>query len=127
MTTESKSSTSKDDLDGGIGVHASAAASEAKSAVQESVASGADAGMDKAADGLGNAAAKMRGRAEEDEGVRSTLETKAADAMDKTAGYLKDHDSSELLKDLEEFVKLHPIQAAIGALAAGYLLGKIAR
>ena len=129
MTTESRSPSGKQDTSDGesFGTKAGEAASEAKTAVQERVASGADAGIDKAADGFETAAEKMRVRAEEDEGVRSTLEAKAADAMDKTAGYLKEHDSSELMRDLEEFVKAHPVQAAVGALAAGYLLGKIAR
>jgi len=89
--------------------------------------SGADTGMDKAAQGLGSAAEKMRMRAEEDQGMRSTVEAKAADAMDKTAGYLKEHDSQELMHEIEEFVKTHPMQAAVGALAAGYVLGKLVR
>lgn len=102
-------------------------ASEAKSALGEKLNSGADAGMNKAADGLGSAAEKMRTRAEEDEGIRATVEVKTADAMEKTADFLKTHDSRELMTDLEEFVKAHPLQAAAGALAAGYVIGKIVR
>lgn len=113
--------------DESFGKKAGETVAEARTAVQEKVASGADSGIDKAAQGLGSAADKMRTRAEEDEGVRSTVEAKAADAMDKTAVYLKDHDSQELLHDLEEFVKAHPMQAAVGALAAGYVLGKLVR
>ena len=129
MSTQTRSSTnnSESEDDSQFGKKAGEAATEAKSAVQERVTAGADAGMDKAAEGVGSAAEKMRARAQDDEGVRSSLEGKAADAMDKTAGYLKDHDSKELMHDLEEFVKAHPLQAAVGALAAGYLLGKIAR
>jgi len=126
MTTESRPAGTTDEAEG-FAAKASETASEAKAAVQERVASGADAGMNKAAEGFGTAAERLRNRAEDDEGVKSTIEAKAADAMDKTAGYLKEHDSSELVQDLEKFVKAHPIQAAVGALAAGYLLGKIAR
>jgi ElaB/YqjD/DUF883 family membrane-anchored ribosome-binding protein len=127
VTTESRSSNRTDDAREGESFDVKEAASEAKSAAQERVVAGADAGVGKAADGFGAAAEKMRDRADQDDGLRSTLETKAADAMEKTAGYLKDRDSNELVKDLEEFVKAHPIQAALGALAAGYFLGKIAR
>jgi ElaB/YqjD/DUF883 family membrane-anchored ribosome-binding protein len=110
-----------------FGQKAGETASEAKTAVQDKMTSGADQGMDKAAQGLGSAAEKMRTRAEDDQGMRSTIEVKAADAMDKTASYLKEHDSQELMHDIEEFVKAHPMQAAVGALAAGYVLGKIVR
>ena len=126
MTTESRPAGSKEEAEG-LAAKAGETASEAKAAVQERVASGADAGLNKAAEGFETAAERLRNRAEDDEGVKSTIETKAAEAMDKTAGYLKEHDSSELVRDLENFVKAHPVQAAVGALAAGYLLGKIAR
>ena len=117
LTTESRSFNGTNDAPEGssFGAKAGETASEAKAAVQERVASGADAGIDKAAEGLGAAAEKMRARADEEDGIRSTLQAKAADAMGKTAGYLNEHDSSELMKDLEEFVKAHPLQAAVGA------------
>lgn len=110
-----------------LGQRAGELANDGRVAVQEKVVSGVDTGMDKAAQGLESAAEKMRGRAEEDTGVRSTVEEKAADAMGKTAEYLKEHDSQELIHELEEFVKAHPIQAAAGALVAGYVLAKIVR
>jgi len=47
--------------------------------------------------------------------------------MDRTASYLKEHDSQELWSEVEAFVKEHPMQAAAGALFAGYMLGKIIR
>ena len=43
--------------------------------------------------------------------IRATVEVKTADAMEKTADFLKTHDSRELMTDLEEFVKAHPLQA----------------
>ena len=129
MTTETQTygQQGEYDRDESFTERAGETVSEAKSALGEKLNSGADAGMNKAADGLGTAAEKMRTRAEEDEGVRATMEVKAADAMDKTADFLKTHDSKELMTDLEEFVKAHPIQAAVGALAAGYVIGKIVR
>ena len=47
--------------------------------------------------------------------------------MDKTATYLKEHDSQELMHDFEDYVKAHPLQAAAGALVAGFVLAKIVR
>jgi hypothetical protein len=122
-----QASTRARDDDSELGKKTGEAVSEARSVVQEKTVAGADAGLDKAAQGLGSAADKMRTRAEEDEGIRGSLEGKAAEAMDKTAGYLKDHDSQELMRDVEEFVKAHPLQAAAGALVAGYVLGKLVR
>lgn len=102
-------------------------AGQVGSQAKEKVMSGADTGMDKAAEGLGTAAEKMRMRAEEGDGVKSTVEARAADAMDKTATYLRDHDTEQLMHDIEEFVRNHPLQAAAGALVAGYVIGKIVR
>jgi ElaB/YqjD/DUF883 family membrane-anchored ribosome-binding protein len=113
--------------DGSLVQGAKERVAEGTTAVQERVTSGADKGMDKAAEGLGTAAEKMRSRAAEESGVRSTVQEKAADAMDKTAVYLKEHDSQELMHELEEYVKTHPLQAAAGALVAGFVLAKIVR
>ena len=73
------------------------------------------------------AAERMRERADSHEGMQADVATKAADAMDRTASYLKEHDSQELWSEVEAFVKEHPMQAAAGALFAGYMLGKIIR
>jgi hypothetical protein len=100
---------------------------EGMAATQERVMGGADKGMDRAAEGLESAAEKMRSRAGEEDGMRSSVQVKAADAMDKTATYLKEHDSEELLHELEDYVKAHPLQAAAGALVAGFVLAKIVR
>lgn len=129
MTTEQTTygQPRESDREKSLGTLAGETATEAKSALGEKLNTGADAGMNKAADGLGSAAEKMRTRAGDDEGVRATVEEKTADAMDKTADFLKTHDSKELMTDLEEFVKAHPLQAAVGALAAGYVIGKIVR
>ena len=110
-----------------FGQRAGELANDGRVAVQEKVTSGVDTGMDKAVQGLESAAEKMRSRSEDDTGVRSTVQEKAADAMERTAGYLKEHDSQELMRELEEFVKAHPIQAAAGALVAGYVLAKVVR
>jgi ElaB/YqjD/DUF883 family membrane-anchored ribosome-binding protein len=131
MSSQSRMESNYGSGDGGreesFGQRAGEKMSEGTTAVQERAISGADKGREKAAEGLGSAAEKMRSRAEEDTGMRGTVEGKAAEAMDKTAGYLKEHDSQELMHDLEEYVKAHPMQAAAGALVAGFVLAKIVR
>ena len=100
---------------------------EMRSQAGEKIVAGADAGKERAASGLSVAAERMRERADSHEGMQADVAAKAADAMDKTASYLKEHDSQELWSEVEAFVKEHPMQAAAGALFAGYMLGKIIR
>ncbi|MCC6387625.1 MAG: hypothetical protein IT302_09595 [Dehalococcoidia bacterium] len=102
-------------------------AGEVRSQAGEKMLAGADAGKERAASGLSMAADRMRERAESHDGMQADVAARAADAMDRTAGYLKEHDSQELWADMEQFVKDHPMQAAAGALFAGYVLGKLMR
>lgn len=88
---------------------------------------GADVGLDKAADGMQRAADQMRDRLATGDGVQAQVGTKVADTMERTAGYLREHDTTELWGDVETFVREHPMQAAVGALAAGFVLGRIVR
>lgn len=102
-------------------------AARAGSAVRDRAATGADAGLGKAATGIGTAADRMRARAEDDGGVRAAFEGKAAQAMDHTAGYLHSHDSQGLTHDLGEWVRAHPFQAVAVAFFVGYLFKKFFR
>ncbi|MBI2767490.1 MAG: hypothetical protein HYX53_16465 [Chloroflexi bacterium] len=88
---------------------------------------GADVGRERAASGLATAAGRMRERAEDRGGMQAQFGAKAADAMGKTAGYLREHDSNELWDGVRAFIKEHPMQAAAGALFAGYFIGKMMR
>ena len=87
----------------------------------------ADAGMDKAAEGLESTADRIKSMAGEGEGMPAQAGTKLAEGMETAATYLKDHSSDELLKDLEGYVKEHPTQALVGAIFAGFLVGRIMR
>jgi hypothetical protein len=61
------------------------------------------------------------------EGVVGKAGTKAADTLERTAGYLREHESTELWGDVQEYVKQHPASALVGALAAGFVLSRILR
>jgi len=86
-----------------------------------------DAGIDKAATGLESTAEKLKGMTGEGEGMPAQAGVKVAEGMETAAAYLKEHSSDEIFKDLEVFVKEHPTQALVGAIFAGFLVGRMMR
>jgi ElaB/YqjD/DUF883 family membrane-anchored ribosome-binding protein len=85
----------------------------------------ADAGIDTAAGSMESAADKIRERTQGKEGMPAEAGAKVADTMERTAGYLREHDSSEILDDVERFVREHPVQAVAGALVGGFVISRI--
>ena len=103
-------------------------AQEQAGAVKDKAIEQAEVGKQKAASGLHSAAEQLRNRAgDEEDGVKAQVVTKAADTMEQTATYLEEHEASEIWEDFERFVKEHPMQAAAGALVAGFVFGRILR
>ena len=47
--------------------------------------------------------------------------------MESTATYLREHDTQTMLNDIEAYVRGHPTQAVIGAVAVGFVLGRMLR
>src|SRR4051812_13779042 len=86
-----------------------------------------DSGIDKAAEGLESTAERIKGMTGDGEGMPAQAGTKVAESMESAATYLKEHSSDEIFKDLEVFVKEHPTQALVGAVFAGFLVGRIMR
>jgi len=86
-----------------------------------------DAGMDKAAEGLESTAERIKSMAGEGEGMPAQAGVKLAEGMEGAATYLKEHSSDEIFKDLEVFVKEHPTQALVGAIFAGFMVGRMMR
>jgi ElaB/YqjD/DUF883 family membrane-anchored ribosome-binding protein len=85
-------------------------------------------GRERAAGGLENAANQLRSNfAGDGEGVKGQVGVKVADSLEKASGYLRDHETEQIWSDVETFVTEHPVQAAAGALVAGFLLGRILR
>jgi ElaB/YqjD/DUF883 family membrane-anchored ribosome-binding protein len=87
----------------------------------------AEVGVDKAAEGMHSAADKIRERASNQGGMAADAGMKVADSMDKTAGYLREHDTAEILDDVEKYVRDHPMQAVAGAVIGGFVIGRILR
>ncbi|MGI8926759.1 MAG: hypothetical protein ACR2HN_08970 [Tepidiformaceae bacterium] len=102
-------------------------AQETAAQVGEKVSSQADAGIDLAASGLQTAADEVRERLGEQGGMAGQVGTKMAGGLERTAGYLREHDSNQVWGDFEQFVKDHPMRAAAGAVVAGFLIGRILR
>jgi hypothetical protein len=100
----------------------SAKAQEMGSKAQEK----AEVGKDKVADGIEGAVGTMREKMPSD-GMVGKAGTKAADGLERTAGYLRDHETTELWSDVQEYVKLHPATSLVGAVAAGFVLSRILR
>lgn len=87
----------------------------------------ADKGVNRAAEGIDQASTQLRDRATEMGGVQEKVGLRLADGLDKTSVYLRDHESQEIWNDVEKFVREHPMQAAVTAAVAGYVVAKVLR
>ena len=58
-------------------------------------------------------------------GVQEKLGVRVADGLDRTSGYLREHEAQEIMTDVENFVREHPVQAAVTAAVAGYVIAKV--
>lgn len=102
-------------------------AQEQAGAMKDKAMEQAEVGKQKAASGLHSAAEQMRSRSGDGEGTKGQVMTKAADTMERSATYLEEHEPREIWEDFEQYVKDHPMQAAAGALFAGFLAGRMLR
>jgi ElaB/YqjD/DUF883 family membrane-anchored ribosome-binding protein len=48
----------------------------------------------------------------------------AADRLEDVSGYMREHEVSDMMSDLESLVRSHPTESLVVALAAGFLLGR---
>ena len=86
-----------------------------------------DKGMDQAAGSMAQAAEKLRAQSAHSEGMPAQAGVKVADGMETAAAYLREHNTEEILGDVEVYVRKHPTTALAGAVAAGFLIGRILR
>lgn len=100
-------------------------AAETKDKVQEKVKETTEEGIDRTAEGVQSAADRIRTQAEERGGMTAEAGTKVADTMERTAGYLREHDSEQIIDDVERYVRQHPVQAVAGAVVGGFILGRL--
>jgi hypothetical protein len=85
----------------------------------ESGREGAASGLERAADTLEQRAAG--------EGMPAMAAERAAEGMQSAAGYLREHDSAEIWQDVEHYVQRYPVRSLVGAIATGFIVGRILR
>lgn len=81
---------------------------------------------DAVASGLESAASSLHERAESLPGGEKIVRAahSAAEAMEKTADYVRDQDLQDMFADLQQVVKKHPGATLLTAAAIGFLLAR---
>ncbi len=107
-------------------------ATEAKDKIQEAgrnVQSKIDETRTPAADKLQSAASALHEKAGSLPGGETVagLAHGAADRMQATADYVRDHDVQHMTADVEAFVRRRPGQSLLAAAAVGFLIGRAFR
>lgn len=110
--------------------------SEAASTAKQKVSDAGRQATDKidqqrgpAADALQSAASTLHEKAEDlpgGETVKSVAHS-AAEKLQSTAGYIREHDVRAMLTDVEEIVKRNPGPSLLIAAAIGFLIGRAFR
>ena len=126
------STTNYDDLNSaasGLGDKVSDAASQAKDKIADfgrTAADKIDQNRDTAAGGLESAAKTIHERAESLPGGEkvATLAHTTADKLNSTADYVRQHDVSGMMADVERLVKKNPAQSLLAAAVVGFLVGR---
>ncbi len=108
------------------------AASTAKQKASETARQATDKIDEKrgpAADALQSAASTIHERAEDipgGEAVRNIAHS-AAEKLESTAGYIREHDVRSMMTDVEQIVKRNPGPSLLIAVAIGFLIGRAFR
>src|SRR5262245_31823253 len=87
----------------------------------------ADQTRRNAAKGLDAAAAMLRDKTSDLDESRdaSHFGRTAADGLENTARYIRDHDFGYMASDLTAFVKQNPLPSLVAAAAVGFVVGRI--
>jgi hypothetical protein len=79
------------------------------------------------ADALSGAACSVRTTGRQGSAAIDDLTNNAASKLDSTAAYVRRHDTSDMLGDLQQIVRRHPGSFLVGAAVVGFFLGSAAR
>ena len=85
----------------------------------------AEAGRERAGAGLSTAGEKIQERAGAMGGPTAKIGAKVGETLASAGQYMQDKDTGEIYKDVETYVKEHPVQAVVGAVIAGIVVGKL--
>jgi hypothetical protein len=86
-----------------------------------------EAGREQAASSMNRMADAVRERTADSSGVAGQAGAKVAESMESAAGYLREHNTSDIWSDVESYAKGHPGKALAGAVVAGFLMGRLLR
>lgn len=88
-----------------------------------------DERRDQASSMMDSAADQLRERGETLPGGERTTEMAsiAAEKVEATSAYIREHDVQDMMGDLEVLVRKHPTESLIAAAAAGFLVGRMLR
>jgi ElaB/YqjD/DUF883 family membrane-anchored ribosome-binding protein len=79
------------------------------------------------ADALAGAACSVRTTGRQGSEAIDDLANSAASKLDSTAAYVRRHDTSDMLGDLQQLVRRHPASFLVGAAVVGFFLGSAGR
>ena len=108
---------------------AASQAREKVGAMADSATEAVDDHREQASEVMDNAANQIRERGESLPGGERTTEiaSMAADKVEATSDYVREHDVKDMMSDLETLVRNHPTQSLVVAAAAGFLVGRMLR
>ena len=86
-----------------------------------------DSGRQSTARGVQNTADAIRSAADRLPETPREVAGGAAKVLDGTARYLRDHNPQDMLSDLKEQTKANPVVFLLGAVALGFLAGRMLR
>ena len=104
-------------------------AKERAGQVADNATQAVDQRREQASGKLDTAAVQLRESGEKlPGGERSTeMASMAADKVEATSSYIREHDVQDMMTDLETLVRNHPTQSLVAAAAAGFLVGRMLR
>ncbi len=82
-------------------------------------------GRERVAENMDQIADRLRGQG--DGGPTGKVTDRAAEGIERTAGYLRERDAGEMLSGFEGYVRKHPLQGVAVAVAAGFLVARMLR
>jgi hypothetical protein len=102
---------------------------ETASRISQSAADAVDSGRTAAAQGMQGAADSLRSASEHLPGgpkVRQFAH-RTADGLDRTVRYLRERQARDIWMDIQEGAKARPVPFLVGALAVGFVAGRVLR
>ncbi|TAK80487.1 MAG: hypothetical protein EPO16_00640 [Dehalococcoidia bacterium] len=94
---------------------------------RETAYSAAESGREGAADAIERAATQIEGRVGGVEGMPAKAAGRAAQGMHVAAEYLEHHETAEIIDDVEQYVRTHPMRSLTAAVATGFIVGRVLR